>query len=122
MQFYQSFTNKNCEANMKVEELSHASIVYLVSREKIAKRPVDSITKSGDKFAVNSTYYCAAGETVAVSSYGAKIFFDVEEAKIEQALLREAHIKELHKKMCEAIDAYNKAVQHYLYMPISSPE
>lgn len=107
---------------MKVEELSYASVVYLVSREKIAKRPVGSITKSGDKFVVNSAYYCAAGETVAVNSYEAKIFFDVEEAKIEQALLREAHIKKLHKEMCEAIDAYNKTVQHYLYMPISNPE
>lgn len=107
---------------MKVEELSHSSIVYLVSRGAINKRSVDSITKSGDKFAVNDMYYCAAGETVAVNSYGGKIFFDVEEAKVEQALLREEYIKKLHKEMCEAIDLYNKTVQHYLYMPISNPE
>lgn len=113
---------------MKVEELSFSSVMYRVSLDSIYKVPVTSIKKRNDKeFIINETRYedyrCKEGETVAKTSGGSQmLYFDLEEARLAQAIMREQEIQNLHDRAEEALDKYNKTVLKYLHAPISEPE
>lgn len=113
---------------MKVEELSFSSVMYRVSLDSIYKVPVTNIKKRDDKeFIINETRYedyrCKEGETVAKTSGGSQmLYFDLEEARLAQAIMREQEIQDLHDRAEEALDKYNKTVLKYLHAPISEPE
>lgn len=113
---------------MKVEELSFSSVMYRVSLDSIFKVPVTNIKKRDDKeFIINETryeaYYCKEGETAAKTSGGSQIlYFDLEEARLAQAIMREQEIQDLHDRAEAALDKYNKTVLKYLHAPISEPE
>lgn len=113
---------------MKVEELSFSSVMYRVSLDSIFKVPVTNIKKGDDKeFIINETRYdrycCKEGETAAKMSGGSQmLYFDLEEARLAQAIMREQEIQDLHDRAEEALDKYNKTVLKYLHAPISEPE
>lgn len=110
---------------MTAKELSFSSHVYRVSRDKILGTSVSSIRRRSDGiFVINERFECMANEKLASSmTHGTEdvLFFDLEEAKTHQAILREEHIKELQEAAKEALEKYHKTVEHYLYMPISEP-
>ena len=114
---------------MKVEELSFSSVMYSVSLDSIFKVPVTNIKKRDDKeFIINETHYevyrCKEGDTCAkIDGGGSKIlYFDIEEARLAQAIMREQEIQDLHDRAEKALDKYNKTVLKYLHAPISEPE
>ena len=114
---------------MKVEELSFSSVMYRVSLDSIYKVPVTSIkrTKDGQEYIINETHYeqyrCKEGETAAkTSSSSQMLYFDLEEARLAQAIMREQEIQDLHDRAEEALNKYNKTVLKYLHAPISEPE
>lgn len=114
---------------MKVEELSFSSVMYRVSLDSIYKVPVTSIkrTKDGKEYIINETHYeqyrCKEGETAAKTSSGSQmLYFDLEEARLAQAIMREQEIQDLHDIAEGALDKYNKTVLKYLHAPISEPE
>ena len=117
---------------MKVEELSYSSVMYRVTEDKIEKISVRSIRKLNEKvdgksrFVINEDRYsdgykCVEGDTVATNDY-TKLFFDLEDAKLEQAVMREDAISQAHKNAQKALEYYNALVLKYLYAPISNPE
>lgn len=114
---------------MKVEELSFSSIMYRVSLDSICKVPVTSIKRTEDRkeYIINETRYdryrCKEGETAAKMDGGSQmLYFDLEEARLAQAIMREQEIQDLHDRAEEALDKYNKTVLKYLHAPISEPE
>ena len=102
--------------------------MYSVSLDSIFKVPVTNIKKRDDKeFIINETRYenyrCKEGETVAKTNSGSQmLYFDLEEARLAQAIMREQEIQDLHDRAEEALDKYNKTVLKYLHAPISEPE
>lgn len=112
---------------MTAKELNLSSYVYKVSREKIIGQKVTSIVRenrsNGEVYVIDKDYECEANDKLAChKSYSSSVLFiDLEEAKIQQAVLREKFIKELYEASQKAFEDYNKMVQHYLYMPISNP-
>ncbi len=112
---------------MKVEELSFSSVMYRVSLDSIYKVPVTSIKRTGDRkeYIINETHYelyrCKEGETAAKSG-SQMLYFDLEEARLAQAIMREQEIQDLHDRAEEALNKYNKTVLKYLHAPISEPE
>lgn len=114
---------------MKVEELSFSSVMYRVSLDSIYKVSVTSIrrTKDGKEYIINETHYnyyrCKEGETAAQVIDGSQmLYFDLEEARLAQAIMREQEIQDLHDRAEEALDKYNKTVLKYLHAPISEPD
>ena len=114
---------------MKVEELSFSSVMYEVSLDSIYKVPVTSIRRTGDgkEYIINETrfdeYRCKEGETAAKISSGSQmLYFDLEEARLAQAIKREEEIQSLHDQAEKALEKYNKTVLKYLHAPISEPE
>lgn len=114
---------------MKVEELSFSSVMYRVSLDSIFKVPVINIKKRDDKeYMINETRYdhycCKEGDTYAKICGGGSqmLYFDLEEARLAQAIMREQEIKNLHDKAEEALKKYNNTVLKYLHAPISEPE
>lgn len=118
---------------MKVEELSYSSVVYRVTEDKIEKVVIRSIRKKEDgcksKFIINEDrsgdgYECVEGDTKAYfrQSTSACLWFDLEEARLEQAIKREKVIAEAHKRAQIALSFYNDVVLKYLNAPISNPE
>lgn len=112
---------------MTAKELNLSSYVYKVSREKIIGQKVTSVVRENRKdsevFVIDRDYECKADDKLACHRNYSNIvlFIDLEEAKIRQAVLREQYIKELYEDSQKAFENYNKAVQHYLHMPISNP-
>lgn len=110
---------------MTAKELSYSSHVYRVSRDKILGTSISSIVrrKSDGMFVINECFECSANEKLASNMRDTKdvLFFDLEEAKTHQAILREEYIKKLQEAAKEALEKYHKTVEHYLYMPISEP-
>lgn len=119
---------------MKVEELSYSSVVYKVTEDKIEKVVIRSIRKKGEvegksKFIINEDRYgdgyeCEEGDTKAYfkQSTSVCLWFDLEEARLEQAIKREQVIAEAHKRAQSALSFYNNVVLKYLNAPISNPE
>lgn len=119
---------------MKVEELSYSSVAYRVTADKIQKvdiqsiRVLDNRVEGKRKFVINEYRYndgyeCLEGDTKARYKGGpVVIFFDLDEAKLEQAILREQEIAEAHKKAQNAIEYYNKLVLKYMNEPLSNPK
>lgn len=119
---------------MKVEELSYSSVAYRVTADKIEKVDIQSIRVSDNsiegkrKFVINEDRYhdgyeCPEGDTKACYKGGSvAIFFDLDEARLEQAILREQEIAEAHKKAQNALGYYNKLVLKYMNEPLSNPE
>ena len=116
---------------MKVEELSYSSVVYKVTEDKIEKVVIRSIRKKEveGKFIINEDrcgdgYECLEGDTKAYfrQSTSACLWFDLEEARLEQAIKREKVIAEAHKRAQSALSFYNDVVLKYLNAPISNPE
>lgn len=118
---------------MKVEELSYSSVVYKVTEDKIEKVVIRSIHKKEvdgkSKFIINEDRYgdgygCEEGDTKAYfkQSTSVCLWFDLEEARLEQAIKREQVIAEAHKRAQSALSFYNDVVLKYLNAPISNPE
>lgn len=118
---------------MKVEELSYSSVVYKVTEDKIEKVVIRSIRKreveGKSKFIINEDRYgngyeCEEGDTKAYfkQSTSVCLWFDLEEARLEQAIKREQVIAEAHKRAQSALSFYNDVVIKYLNAPISNPE
>lgn len=117
---------------MKVEELSYSSVAYRVTADQIQKvniqsiRVLDNRVEGKRKFVINEDRYVDGYECVEgnIKAYrgGSCIFFDLEEAKLEQAILREKDIAEAHKKAQNALKYYNELVLKYMNAPISNPE
>lgn len=118
---------------MKVEELSYSSVVYKVTEDKIEKVVIRSISKKEvegkSKFIINEDRYgngyeCEEGDTKAYfkQSTSVCLWFDLEEARLEQAIKREQVIAEAHKRAQSALSFYNDVVLKYLNAPISNPE
>lgn len=118
---------------MKVEELSYSSVAYRVTADQIQKvdirsiRVLDNRVEGKRKFVINEDRYadgyeCVEGNIKAYYRGGSCIFFDLEEAKLEQAILREKEIAEAHKKAQNALKYYNELVLKYMNAPISNPE
>lgn len=118
---------------MKVEELSYSSVVYKVTEDKIEKvvirniRKLDEKVDGKSKFRINEDRYgdgyeCVEGNTKAYYRGVSCIFFDLEEARLEQAIKREQVITEAHKRAQIALSFYNDVVLKYLNAPISNPE
>lgn len=118
---------------MKVEELSCSSVVYRVTEDKIEKVVIRSIRKKGvegkSKFIINEDrcgdgYECEEGDTKAYFKQSSSVclWFDLEEARLEQAIKREKVIAEAHKRAQSALSFYNDVVLKYLNAPISNPE
>lgn len=119
---------------MKVEELSYSSVAYRVTADKIQKVDIQSIRVSDNrvegkrKFVINEDRYndgyeCPEGDTKARYKGGsAAIFFDLDEARLEQAIMREQEIAEAHKKAQKALEYYNDLVLKYMNEPLSNPE
>lgn len=119
---------------MKVEELSYSSVVYKVTEDKIEKVAIRSIRILGkvdgkSKFIINEDRYgdgyeCEEGDTKAYfrQSTSVCLWFDLEEARLEQAIKREQVIAEAHKRAQSALSFYNDVVIKYLNAPISNPE
>ena len=112
---------------MKVEELSFSSVMYRVRLDGIFKVPVTGIKRTGkdEEFIINETHYsayrCKKGDTTAKEG-SSILYFDLEEARLAQAIMREQKIQDLHDMAEEALDKYNKTVLKYLHAPISEPE
>lgn len=120
---------------MKVEELSYSSVVYKVTEDKIEKvvirniRKLDEKVDGKSKFRINEDRYgdgyeCLEGDTKAYfkKSTSVCLWFDIEEARLEQAIKREQVISEAHKRAQIALSFYNDVVLKYLNAPISNPE
>lgn len=117
---------------MKVEELSYSSVAYRVTPDQIQKvviqsiRVLDNRVEGKRKFVINEDRYadgyeCVEGNTKAYYRGGSCIFFDLEDAKLEQAILREQEIAEAHKKAQNALKYYNELVLKYMNEPLSEP-
>lgn len=117
---------------MKVEELSYSSVAYRVTADQIQKvdirsiRVLDNRVEGKRKFVINEDRYDADGYECVEGNIKAYrgcscIFFDLDEARLEQAILREQEITEAHKKAQNALKYYNELVLKYMNEPLSEP-
>ena len=89
-------------------------------------RVFDNRVEGKRKFVINEDRYadgyeCVEGNIKAYYRGGSCIFFDLEEAKLEQAILREKEIAEAHKKAQNALKYYNELELKYMNEPLSEP-
>ena len=110
---------------IKAKNLCYGSIMYAVFVSKIQKVPVKEMLASNNwpnQLKINGLYFAHFEETKATSDNGSVLYFNLEDARIEQAARREKYINDLYKAAAEAFEKYNMAVAQYLYAPISTPE
>ena len=71
-----------------------------------------------------ASYVTIEGDTKAYFKQSTSfcLWFDLEEARLEQAIKREQIIAEAHKRAQSALSFYNDVVLKYLNAPISNPE
>ena len=105
--------------NNSIHNKSKSNRIFLPLTTKVNK----------SKFIINEDRYgdgyeCEEGDTKAYfkQSTSVCLWFDLEEARLEQAIKREQVIAEAHKRAQSALSFYNDVVLKYLNAPISNPE